>query len=150
MHIDKVLIIESSFYRDISDICLLTAKNELEKVGIHTDIVTVPRISEIAHAMNIILETNDYDGVIVLGCFILKKEIGELAMVECVKSVNELAIHYSIPFGFGVITAISTEQAYHIAKKSAIHAVDACIALIKIKSNFHNRANHHLYSMYKN
>lgn len=137
---DRVLIVESAFHADISECSLSVVQQSLERYGkSFFDVVTVPRVFEIAHAMNLILESREYDGVVILGCVLRLDDCGELMLSECVKSANELSIHYSVPLGCGIMFADDIEQARQKATKCSIEAVTACLALMKIKSEFHSR-----------
>lgn len=133
----NVLIIESNFYRNISEIGLSAAKDMLMSLGITFDHISVPGSFDIANAMNIALENVSYDGVIVLGC-ILRGETFHFELVanESARSINEVAIHYSMPLGFGIITADNMLQAENRAAEYAKRAVMACIQLMGIKSEF--------------
>ncbi len=133
----SILIIESNFYRNISEISLSAAKEMLGSLGIVFDHISVPGAFDIANAMNIALENVSYDGVVVLGT-IIRGETShfEVVCVESARSINEVAIHYSMPLGFGIITANSLDQAEVRAAEYAKRAVMACIQLMGIKSEF--------------
>lgn len=133
----NVLVIESNFYRNISEISLSATKEMLRSLGITFDHISVPGSFDIANAMNIALENVNYDGVVVLGCVIRGETFHfELVSHESARSINEVAIHYSMPLGFGIITVDNMQQAEARAADYAKRAVMACIQLMGIKSEF--------------
>lgn len=143
MHKNKILIIKSNSYPNISKEILRITQDVLAGCNkVSTDVVTVPRISEIAHAMNLIIESNEYDGVMVLGCMIHSNTISDSVMLsECMKSINELAIHYSLPLGYCIISSNSEVQALQLVNACVLDATDACLKLMEIKADFHNNVN---------
>ena len=146
----RVLILSSVFYQDIADISLEMAKKILSTQNIDFNVIFVPGAFEIPNAANLILENEDYDGLIALGC-IIKGETSHYDIVckECASGLNDIAIHYSTPMGFGIITANNKSQADCRAKEYAKRATTACIELIKIKEQLTSFDNEH-YTKYNN
>lgn len=138
----SVLIISANFYGEINELSLKTVQETLTSAGITFDHVSVPGVFEIANAMNIILEYTNYDGVIVLGCVIRGETFSfELLCRESARSINDMALHYSIPLGFGIITADNIKQAQSRAETYAKKASVACMQLMGIKSEFDNSSD---------
>jgi 6,7-dimethyl-8-ribityllumazine synthase len=131
----QVLIIESSRYPEISMPCLMLVKNLLTGMYIKTNVITVPTEQEIAHALNIVLETNEYDGVVILGCVVTTENHTHQ---ECIRTINDVAINYSIPLGFGLILSKNINDATHETTSMAEKAVKGCITLMKIKDEAYN------------
>ena len=132
---NHVLVIESTFYPELSEASSIVARDSLKHNKCDTTIFSVMGTLEIANAMNLILETNQYDGVVVLGCIIRgETENYKLLASECIRSVNDLAIHYTVPLGFGIICAENKKQAEERCVRYAKKAVEACLSLIAIRN----------------
>lgn len=137
---DKILIISACFYKKISDDLLKGAVSELEKNNIDYKIIKVPGCFEIPVAlhMSIKSETN-YQGYIVLGC-VIRGETGHYDIVcnESSRGINDFAIKYCKPLGFGIITAENYTQAEERSdtekKNYGGRAANACIEMTKISS----------------
>lgn len=145
---NKILIIVADFYPEISNKSLYECQFILNKNGYTYTVISVPGSFEIPSAMNIILTANNkqqttiYKGVIILGCVIQGvTNNANIIIRECVAMVHKIAIQYSIPLGFGLITAYDQNQAIDRAENYAIKAAKACLALIDIKNK--NYSNQH-------
>ncbi len=146
----KVLVVESCFYPAIATASLNIVQDILLENGIEFDKVSVPGAFELPSAINMIIETINYDGVIALGC-IVKGETyhHNIIAAECARTISDLAIHYSMPIGFGLITASTLKQAEKRAEEYAKRAANACISLMKIKLDYYS-FNNNTYSVYNN
>ncbi|MFQ3307577.1 MAG: 6,7-dimethyl-8-ribityllumazine synthase [Candidatus Midichloriaceae bacterium] len=133
----KILISIANYYKDISDVMLDTVISEITKNDMVYDLVKVPGAFELASSINIALENYDYAGVVVLGC-IIKGETDHFTLIskECSRAIQDISIYYSVPLGFGVITANNMEQAIARSKKYGIKAVNTCLEMIKVKERF--------------
>jgi 6,7-dimethyl-8-ribityllumazine synthase len=133
----KVLISISNFYEDISKTLLKAAVKELEKNKIPYDEIIVPGAFELAGSVNIALESHEYSGVIALGC-VIRGETSHFDVIvsECARAMQDIAIYYSIPMGFGVITVDNKKQANVRAEKYGENAALACIQMMKIKEQY--------------
>lgn len=146
----EVLIISSVFYKDIADISLKASKDILASHNMSFKTIIVPGAFEIPSVANMALENYDFRGLIILGC-VIKGETNHYDIVcnECARGVNEVAAHYSVPMGFGLITAQNKKQADSRAEDYAKRATNACLELIKIKGQL-NSFDHELYGKYNN
>jgi|GEM_PF-6939979 len=151
--IGEILIISSNFHEEIAEISLRVARNLLRETCTVPKEMTVPGLLEIAGAMNFALESHEYDGIIVSGC-VTKQDIlqNEIILHECLKSTQELAIHYSMPTGFGIMMTDNTEQAAEQSKECMTNAINSCISLMQIKhemltrNNLNKNSSSHIYS----
>ncbi|CAL7960620.1 6,7-dimethyl-8-ribityllumazine synthase [Alphaproteobacteria bacterium] len=135
----KVLIIEACFYRGTVKSSLNVAKTILEAADIAFDYFLVPGIFEIPNALNIILEAQDYDGVIILGCIVKEEtEYYDMILRECARGINDTAMNYAIPLGFGITVVHNTLQAESLSDEHAKRAVEVCIELMHLKEKFAN------------
>ena len=96
--------------------------------------ITVPGAFELASSINIALENFEYSGVIALGC-IIKGETSHHDIIarECARALQDIAIYYSVPLGFGVLTVDNMEQALARMEEYGRNAAIACIKIIEIK-----------------
>lgn len=134
---ERVLIIESWFYRDIAATSFEAAKSALQAHNLSYDLISVPGALDIASAFNFALEAKDYAGVVVLGTVVRGGSYHfEVVCQECTRSIADLAVHYSVPLGFGIIMVDSKEDAEARAVDYAQRAVTACVQLIQIKKQF--------------
>ena len=130
----KVLISVANFYKDISQKLLDVSILELKKNNMQYEKIVVPGVFELASSINIALENFEYSGVIALGC-IVKGETYHYDVIahECARALQDIAIYYSMPLGFGVLTVDNIEQALARTEKYGKNAAIACIQMIKIK-----------------
>jgi 6,7-dimethyl-8-ribityllumazine synthase len=134
---DKVLIIESNRYGNVSNKLLKAATDILEGMGMEYDHVVVRRASEIAMAASIAIDTLEYQGVIALGC-IVQGETDQYQHVcaETIRNINEVGMDYSLPIGLGILTVNDEKQALARAERYGKEAANACIGLLEIKKRF--------------
>ena len=134
---NKILIVNSNYYKDVSDQLLLGAENTLKENNFYYDVLEVPGTFEISIAIKKKIEENKYLGFIALGCVIKGSTYHfELISNECARSINSLSLQYTIPISFGVIACFNKEQALERAsinkKNKGKEAALACIEMIKI------------------
>ena len=141
---EKVLIIISKYYKDISENLLKSAVTFLEKNSIFFDIIEVPGALEIPQALNFQLNSKknsgfSYKGYIALGC-VIKGETYHFEIVsnETNRGLMNVALKHSFPLGNGIITAFNYDQALKRSLNKGNQAALACYELIKIKNNNYN------------
>ena len=144
----KVLISTANFYKDISEKLLEASILELEKNNMQYEKIVVPGTFELGSSINIALENFEYSGVIALGC-IIKGETSHYDIIarECARALQDIAIYYSVPLGFGVLTVDNMEQALARTEKYGRNAVIACIKMIEVKEQLTVR-NDNRYSKF--
>jgi 6,7-dimethyl-8-ribityllumazine synthase len=135
----KVLVVVANFYPDISNNLERPVLTALKKARMEPHKIYVPGTFEIPNAMNIALESVDYAGVIALGC-VIKGETAHFDVVvnESARALQDIAIYYSVPMGYGIISANNKKQAEKRAAEYGKGAVNACLELIKIKESYAN------------
>lgn len=134
MRKNTILIIESAFHHEIVSTSRKIVENFLRSENFSFKIFTVPGALEIPSAMNIILEEHQYAGVIALGCLIQGATNNNVLIAhEGLRLMLEIATNYTIPFGYGVITANTLDEATERAESYGINAANACVSLIKLK-----------------
>ena len=133
----KVLIINSNYYKEISDNLTFNAKKKLLKAKFKVNILDIPGAFEIpiADRKNI----KKYDAFVALGC-VIKGETPHFDLIcsSIFYSILDLSTKYNKPIGNGIITALNLNQAKQRSlkidsKKSnkGSEAANAVISLIK-------------------
>jgi 6,7-dimethyl-8-ribityllumazine synthase len=137
-----VLLIVSTFYRDIADELVRGAVAELDAQGLTYEIVEMPGALEIPVAMSIAINAKPkyYAGCVALGC-VIRGETSHYDIVasESARALLEIATASGLPLGNGVLTVDSREQAIVRAdtrgKNKGGDAARACLALLKLKNS---------------
>ena len=131
----KVLIVESRYYEDISNLLLDATIEELTINKIKFEKIGVLGALEIPILIKKAIISNKYDGFIALGC-VIRGETSHYELVSnySAKALMDLAIQNTIPITNSILTVENKEQALIRADKSKKnvggHAARACIELI--------------------
>ena len=133
----KILIINSNYYKKISDNLVLKAKDKLLKTKFKVKILEVPGVHEIPIAIR--KNIKKFDGFVALGC-VIKGKTPHFDLI-CSSTFNVLmniSVTFNKPVGNGIITALSLKQAYQrskikIGKKpnKGLEAANAVISILK-------------------
>jgi 6,7-dimethyl-8-ribityllumazine synthase len=133
----KVLIINSNYYKEISDNLTFNAKKKLLKAKFKVNILDIPGAFEIPIAVR--KNIKKYDAFVALGC-VIKGETPHFDLIcsSIFYSILDLSTKYNKPIGNGIITALNLNQAKQRSlkidsKKSnkGSEAANAVISLIK-------------------
>ncbi len=133
-----ICLIVARFYEDIADALLQGAKAHLEAAQATYDIVGVPGAFEIPAAIRMAIESRGYTGYIALGC-VIRGETTHYDYVcsESARGINDLAMRYMAPIGYGILTVENHAQACARAAvtegNKGRDAADACLAMIALK-----------------
>ena len=126
---NKVLIIQANYYKDISNILLKSAKDELKNFA-KINIISVPGVFEIPVVISKYLKK--YDGFVALGC-VIKGQTPHFDFIS--KSTTDAIMNISVqskkPIGNGIITCLNKNQAIARGKKGreAANAVKIILSL---------------------
>lgn len=144
-----VLIVQASYYDDISEMLHQGAVKVLERAGVSYETIDVPGALEIATAIVYAVKSLDFDavrrrfdGFVALGC-ILKGETNHNLVVghESLRSLQEVAMRYALAVGYGILTCDTREQALLRAKPDGFDrggaAADACLRMVELKHLYH-------------
>lgn len=133
----KILIINSNYYKEISNNLVFNTKKVLGKKNFKTKILNVPGIYEIPIALR--RNINDFDGFIALGC-VIKGQTPHFDLIcsSTFKVILDLSVNFNKPIGNGIITALNLNQAKARSKKTNIEkpnkgseAANAVISILK-------------------
>ena len=133
----KILIVNSYYYKDISNNLVFYAKKRLLEVKFKLSIINIPGAFEIP--ITIRKNINEFDGFIALGCVIKGQTPHfDLLCSSLFNSILSLSIKYNKPIGNGVITALNLNQAKQRSKKTKSNkpnkgseAANAVISILK-------------------
>ena len=106
----KVLIVNASYYRNITTSLLAEAELLLEDAKIKFDVIDVPGVFEIP--VTIAKNIKKYDGFIALGC-VIKGETPHFDFISktTFEGLMKLSIDNKKPIGNGIITSLNLQQA---------------------------------------
>jgi len=113
----KILIVNSNYYKKISNSLVINAKKELSSSNYSLNIINVSGIFEIP--VSIKKNIKKFDGFIALGC-VIKGQTPHFDLI-CSSTFNailNLSINYGKPIGNGIITALNISQAVARSKKN--------------------------------
>ena len=133
----KVLIVNSNYYKEISNNLVLNAKKKLLNVKFKISILNIPGAFEIP--ISIRKNINNFDAFVALGCVIKGQTPHfDLLCSSLFNSILSLSIKYNKPIGNGVITALNLNQAKQRSKKTKSNkpnkgseAANAVISILK-------------------
>jgi 6,7-dimethyl-8-ribityllumazine synthase len=111
----KIAIVASRFNPHIVDGLLAGAEDALRRMGAASSdcaIVRTPGAFELPLAVQRVAAGKRYDGVIALGC-VIRGETAHFEFIarEASAGIARVALDFSIPVGFGVLTVDNDEQA---------------------------------------
>ena len=111
----KILIVNSNYYKEISNNLVLNTKKKLLKVKFKVSIINIPGAFEIPIAIR--KNINKFEGFVALGCVIRGQTPHfDLLCSSLFNSILSLSIKYNKPIGNGVITALNLKQAKQRSK----------------------------------
>ena len=139
----RVLIVEARFYTDIADALAAGAIAALEAAGATYRRVAVPGAFEIPAAIAMAWRRTDapIDGAVALGC-VIRGETTHYDYVcgESARALQDLAVDYALPIGYGILTCETGEQAWARAdparKNKGGEAARACLDMIALRRRF--------------
>lgn len=137
----KILIIQATFYKNISELLLAGAVKKIEEVGCEYEIVTVPGALEIPTAIAFAEEGGKYAGYVALGC-VIRGETSHYDIVanESARGLNKIAMKKKIAVGNGILTVENEAQAIVRAdpkqKDKGGFATNTCLEMMKLREKF--------------
>ena len=133
----KILIVNSCYYKEISNNLVLNTKKKLLKDKFKISILNIPGAFEIP--ISIRKNINKFDGFVALGCVIKGQTPHfDLLCSSLFNSILSLSIKYNKPIGNGVITALNLNQAKQRSKTNSNKpnkGSEAANAVISILNN---------------
>ena len=133
----KILIINSNYYKIISNNLVNSAKKKLIASKYSISIVNVPGIFEIPFTIRKYIKK--FDAFVVLGC-VIKGQTPHFDLIcnSTFNSISNLTINFNKPIGNGIITALNMSQAVNRSKKNSLkksnkgsEAANAVLSILK-------------------
>ena len=134
----KILIINASYYKSITDRLLSSAIKYLRKKKVSFRIIEVPGIFEIPFIIR--KNIKKYQGFIALGCVIKGQTPHfDFISISTFQSLQNLTVNFNKPISNGIITALNQKQAKerssNIKSKKINKGLEAAKAVISILNN---------------
>jgi len=133
---NKILIVASNYYKDITDNLIEGSTEFLKESEIDYEIKFAPGCFEIPFVIKENIAR--YAGFVSLGC-IIKGETYHFEVIanECGRKIMDLAVDFNKPIGFGILTCDTYNQALvrsdKLQKNKGKEATFACLDLMKSK-----------------
>ena len=130
---NKVLIVSSNYYDEVSSNLIKGATEELKINNIEFEVVLAPGCFEVPFLIS--KNIKKYSGFIALGC-VIRGETYHFNLIanECARKIIDISNNSLKPIGFGILTCENLEQAINrsdIRKKNkGREAANACIKLL--------------------
>jgi 6,7-dimethyl-8-ribityllumazine synthase len=143
-----ILLVESTFYEDISEELAKGAIQRLNDDGMTYERVKVPGCFEIPAAIKYAIKSmqlfcgdDRFHGFIALGC-VIRGETTHYDYIceQCTGGLQKLTLEYALAMGNGVLTVENRKQAMARAKVNEGNkggaAAEACLEMIALKTRF--------------
>ncbi len=112
---DRVGLVVANFEPQIVDLLLTSALLQIKAAGGNPDnveIVRVPGGLEVPFALKLLIQKGGFRCFVALGCVIRGETTHyDVVVNECVRGCMDLVREFTVPFGFGIITANTYAQA---------------------------------------
>ncbi len=139
----RVLVVEARYYEELADELLRGVREAVERAGASLDVLTVAGALEIPAALAIALDAAEtrgtpYDAAVALGC-VIRGDTGHYDIVagESARALMDLSVERRLPFGNGVLTVNTEDQAWTRARVGELNkgggAADAALAVLRLK-----------------
>ena len=127
----KILIVNSNYYKNISNNLVSSAKKKLLNVKFKLNILNVPGAFEIPIAIK--KNINKFDGFIALGC-VIKGQTPHFDFISqaSTNAIMDLSVLNKKPIGNGIITCLNMSQA-KIRRKKGAEAANAVNSVLSQK-----------------
>lgn len=132
-------IVCATFYRDLADALIASARSAFEAAGAgRVDVFEVPGAFELPLAAKYAAESGRYSGVACLGAVIRGETTHyDHVCTEAARGIQEVQLRTAVPCAFGVITAEDMDQALARAgggkRDQGRHAAEAVLAMAALR-----------------
>lgn len=140
----RVLVVDARFYEDIADELVKGAMDALQQAGAQYDVISVPGAFEIPATIRMAIESGKYEGYVALGCVIRGETTHyDYVCAESARGLNEIALHFLAPIGYGILTVENKDQAWVRADVTQGNkggfAAQTCLSMVGIHRLFKER-----------
>ena len=142
-----ILIVESPYYREISEQLAKGAVAALEAAGASYERIEVPGAFEVPAAIAMAARSSErrYDGYVALGC-VLRGETSHYDYIcgESARKLQDLATDHGLPLGYGILTCENADQARTRAdadgKDKGGDAARTCLRMLEVQRHLQKPA----------
>jgi 6,7-dimethyl-8-ribityllumazine synthase len=130
----RYAIVCATFYRDLADKLIASARATFEEAGAEVDVFEVPGAFELPLAAAYAVDSEKYEGVACLGA-VIRGETSHYDYVcgEAARGIMDVQLSTGVPCAFGVLTVENMDQALARAgggkRDQGRHAAEAVLAL---------------------
>jgi 6,7-dimethyl-8-ribityllumazine synthase len=129
-------IVQARFNTAVTDALAQACLAELHALGVaakHIKHVTVPGALEIALALHALAESDDYDGLIALGCIIRGETYHfELVANESGAAITRVSLDHGLPIANAVLTVENDAQAWARAAEKGRDAARVAVEMANL------------------
>jgi 6,7-dimethyl-8-ribityllumazine synthase len=132
-------IVCGTFYRDLADKLIGSARATFEDAGAQVEVFEVPGAYELPLAAKYAVESGRFDGVAALGA-VIRGETTHYDYVcgECARGLMEVQLATDVPCAFGVLTVENMDQALARAggakRDQGRHAAEAVLTMAALRA----------------
>lgn len=133
----RYAVVAATFYRDLADMLIASARSVFEEAGHEVDVFEVPGAFELPLSAQICADSGKYAGVACVGA-VIRGETTHYDYVcgEAARGILDVSLQTGLPVGFGVLTVENMDQAIARAsggkRASGAHAAEAVLAVNRI------------------
>ncbi len=130
----RYAVVAATFYRDLADMLIASAREVFEEAGHEVDVHEVPGAFELPLSAQICADSGRYAGVACVGA-VIRGETTHYDYVcgEAARGIMDVSLQTGLPVGFGVLTVENMDQAVARAsggkRASGAHAAEAVLAV---------------------
>lgn len=110
-----IAVVQARFNEGVTDALWQASREQLLQLGVPEDQIThvsVPGALEVASALQVLADSENYDALIALGCIIRGETYHfELVANESGAGVTRVSLDYGIPIANAILTVENMEQA---------------------------------------
>jgi 6,7-dimethyl-8-ribityllumazine synthase len=135
----KYAIVCGTFYRDLADKLIASARATFEDAGGDVEVFEVPGAYELPLAAKYAVESGRFGGVAALGA-VIRGETTHYDYVcgECARGLMEVQLATAVPCAFGLLTVENMDQALARAgggkRDQGRHAAEAVLAMAALRA----------------
>jgi 6,7-dimethyl-8-ribityllumazine synthase len=132
--VSRYAIVAGTFYRELADLLIASARETFEAGGHEVDVFEVPGAFELPLSAKHLAGSGRYAGVACLGA-VIRGETTHYDYVcsEAARGIMDVGLETGVPIGFGVLTVEDMDQAMARAgggkRDSGRHAAEAVLAV---------------------
>jgi 6,7-dimethyl-8-ribityllumazine synthase len=139
--VSRYAIVAATFYRELADALIDSARATFEQAGHEVDVFEVPGAFELPLSARHAADSGRYAGVACVGAVIRGETTHyDYVCAEAARGIMDVGLRTGVPCGFGVLTVENMEQARARAgggkRDSGRHAAEAVLAVAAIRAQF--------------